>query len=109
MNALEAKMLPEFNHKIILLQCNFCCNLIDNHYVITFNFIIMKQRVAYLLLLLCLVSFARGFAGKDSLEWKVLAREKYTLHYTAADEDLEKRIDNDLQSGLDQIVKNFHH
>ncbi len=68
----------------------------------------MTQRVTYLLLFLFSVS--GGFAGvKDSLEWKELAREKYTLHYTSVDQNIIKRIDNDLQSGLDNIVEYFHH
>ncbi len=67
----------------------------------------MTKRVIYLLLLLFSVS--GGFAGvNDSLEWKELAREKYTLHYTSADQSIIKKIDNDLQSGLDHIVEHLH-
>jgi len=70
----------------------------------------MAPRFIYLLLLLCSVSCARSFAGvTDSLEWKELAREKYTLHYISADQNIINKIDNDLQSGLKKIVEYFHH
>ena len=66
----------------------------------------MTQKVTYILLLLFLGSGA--FAGvNDSLEWKKLAREKYTLHYTSADQNIINKIDNDLQSGIKQIVGYF--
>jgi hypothetical protein len=70
----------------------------------------MKQLLTYLLLLLCSVSFARGFAGvKDSVEWKELTTEKYTLHYTSTDQNAINKIDSDLRSGLSYIADYFHH
>jgi len=70
----------------------------------------MTQRFIYLLLLLCSVSFARGFtAGKDSLEWKELSREKYTLYYTSTDQNIINRIDSYLNYGLNYIVDHFQH
>lgn len=70
----------------------------------------MKQTFTYLLLLLYSVSSARGFAGvNDSIEWKELARDKYVVHYTVADQDIIKKIDRYLQSGLDYIVDYFRH
>jgi hypothetical protein len=68
----------------------------------------MKQAFAYLLLLLGSFSFARG-EGKDSLEWKELVKEKYTLHYTSSDQNMIKEIDDDLQSGIKCITDFFHH
>ena len=68
----------------------------------------MKKEVSYLLLLLSSVLFLKG-GGIDSLEWKELVKEKYTLHYTSADQNIIKKIDNDLQSGIDHIVNYFHH
>jgi hypothetical protein len=70
----------------------------------------MKQTLTYLLLLLYSVSFARGLGGvNDSIEWKELARDKYTFHYTVADQNIIKKIDNYVQSGLAHIVDYFHH
>ena len=70
----------------------------------------MRQRFIYLLLLLCSVSFARGSTvGKDSLKWKELSREKYTLHYTSADQNIINSIDNYIPSGLNSIVDLFNH
>ena len=68
----------------------------------------MKQRFTYLLLLVYSVSFAGGVV-KDSIEWKELARDKYTLHYPLADHNMVKKIDSYLQSGLDHIVEYFHY
>lgn len=71
---------------------------------------VMKQTFTHLLLLLCSVSFARGFTGvNDSIQWKELARDKYILHYTLADQDMIKTIDGYLQSGLNYIDDYFHH
>ena len=53
----------------------------------------MNQRFTYLLMLVYSVSFARGGVN-DSIEWKELARDKYTVHYTLADQIIAKRIDN---------------
>ena len=70
----------------------------------------MKQTFIYLFLLFYSVSFARNVAGvNDSIEWKELARDKYTFHYTLADQNLIKKIDSYLQTGLDYIVNYFHH
>ena len=66
----------------------------------------MKQGFTYLLLLLSTVSFAKA-RGNDSLEWKELVKEKYTLHYTSTDQNIIKRIDSDLQSGINYIVGFF--
>jgi hypothetical protein len=69
----------------------------------------MKQGFTYLLLLLLnSVSFA-GEGGKDSLEWKELVKEKYTLHYTSTGQNIIKSIDGDLQSGINYIVDFFQH
>ncbi|HET9434064.1 MAG TPA: hypothetical protein VFO37_09935 [Chitinophagaceae bacterium] len=70
----------------------------------------MKQTLTYLLLLLYSVSFTRCFGGvNDSIEWKELARDKYTFHYTVADQNIIKKIDSYVQSGLAHIVDYFHH
>ncbi len=70
----------------------------------------MKRTFTYLLLLFYSVSFARSFPGvNDSIEWKELARDKYTFHYTSADQHMIKKIDSYLQSGVEYIVDNFHH
>lgn len=70
----------------------------------------MKQTFIYLLLLFYSVSFARAFSGViDSIEWKELDRDKYTLHYTLADQNMIKKIDSYVQSGLDYIVDYFPH
>ena len=45
----------------------------------------------------------------DSVEWKELPRDNYTLHYTLADQNMIKKIDGYLQSGVDHIVDYFHH
>lgn len=69
----------------------------------------MKQKFTCLLLLFYSVSFASDFAEvSDSIEWKKLARDKYTFHYTLADQNTVKKIDSYLQSGLDHIVDYFH-
>lgn len=69
----------------------------------------MKQKFTCLLLLLYSASFAADFAeASDSIVWKELARDKYTLHYTLADQNMIKTIDSYLQSGLDHIVDYFH-
>ena len=68
----------------------------------------MKQTFTYLLLLLHSVSFAREGVN-DSIEWKELPRDNYRLHYTPADQNVIKKIDGYLQSGVDHIVDYFHH
>ena len=68
----------------------------------------MNQRFTYLLMLVYSVSFARGGVN-DSIEWKELARDKYRLHYTLADQNMVKKIDGYLGSGLNDIVDYFHY
>lgn len=70
----------------------------------------MKQTFTYLLLLFYSVSFAGSFSGvNDSIEWRELARDQYTLHYTLADQNTIKKIDSYIQSGVEYIVDYFHH
>ena len=68
----------------------------------------MNQRFTYLLMLVYSASFARGGVN-DSIEWKELARDKYRLHYTLADQNMVKKIDGYLGSGLNDIVDYFHY
>lgn len=86
------------------------CNLLTQASVIKIiNFDTMKRSFSLsILLLMSTILFSKNSSlPTDSLDWKKLSGNRYTVYYTATDQDEVKKLSVYLQSGIDHITRFF--